>query len=66
VNSVWHMLVAVMPGIDFLESVRILITWLKETVMDMIESSAFNVNISIYSSRMLRIHHFLRRNLIAF
>jgi len=58
VNSVWHMLVAVMPRIDFLESARILITRLKEAVMDVKESNAFTLNISIYSSIMLKIHRF--------
>lgn len=58
VNSVWHMLVAVMPRIDFLESARILITRLKETVMDVKESNAFTLNINIYSSILFRIHRF--------
>jgi len=55
---VWHMLVAVMPRMGFLESVRILITRLKERVMDVQESNAFTSDISICSSIMLRIHHF--------
>ena len=58
VNPLWHMLVAVMPRIDFLESARILITRLKETVMDVNERNAFTLNVSMYSSIMLRIHRF--------
>jgi hypothetical protein len=58
VNSVWHMLVALMPRINFLKSVRIQIARLKETVMDTIQSSDLSLNPDIYRSNMLRIHHF--------